>query len=251
MDYSTPRTAFNTMITGFTSPDPSSSRDGTGWHGKAAFQGHTFMHLVYTPAGGTAVDKWYGQTGGAEKTKGKLADYAAIKAGDFWWTTDSGHQNTEQQLKNWANNANTLDDSHGGTTPLVVKHVWQLKAGSNTGATLQALLDPKGSQNPQGHDYSRFGLDVDATGGGCSALAGEAMRAAGFTEQDGWEFKKLCPIVGFDPLFDPNYIPKFSANPLTAAWPDTGDTTNRQLRFYDVAKIVEWIVNNPDVSTAP
>ncbi len=249
-DYSTPRTAFVSAIDNYIY-----GADLEGHHGADASLGHAFLCLIYngpspTALGMNTLERWSGQTGGPKGGKvGLFNSWSYFRKGEAFWEPQAGRENETVELIYIANtyssaSAVSIINFDGNPVPMVASHdfvlypkkIWMLANYIN-----------------HVHDFSRFGLDINETGGGCASFVGQAMTYAGFTEQVYWEMARILannnqfPVVPFDflPLIpDENKVIEYLelaeeayvSNPLTSTW-----GVGKDINYFDTAYLAIWI----------
>jgi len=234
VDYTSPQSMKDSALYGFFHPDNDGS--SAGWHGKSAWFGHAFAHLVYqTPDTTTAVDEYYGSTGLDQYLE--TAWHALW--GDIAWFSYEGHRNTSAELAPWLANNNTIWTSYsaqtqtlGETTKLVQDHTWVVKP--SVALDLYRILHPQGGTTSQGRNYSTYGLDLAATEGGCGTLVGLAMEAVGFTEQAGWKISAFGPV---------------NSTIDQSQWGTADDADHDSLVFFDTGKMATWMRQSASTGT--
>ncbi|HVT87415.1 MAG TPA: Calx-beta domain-containing protein [Tepidisphaeraceae bacterium] len=229
MNYNSPQAMRDAGLFGFTHPD--TDGQSSGWHGKDDWYGHAFVNLI-NRVPGTNVNEYYGATG--QDQSQWLDTLVHGLWGDVPWFTFNGHRNTETELSQWIHNTNLIWSSWdpgtqtlGAAMPLVQQHTWIVKP--SVARDLNQLLSPVDAGHPKGRDYSKYGLDVSSTQGGCVTLIGTVMAAVGFNEQVNWKIAD-----------------RFAPRDITVDQSQWGpnDANHRLLNFFDTGLISSWMIAN-------
>ena len=262
-DYTTPRTAFGSLMEALQEPD-SSLRGGGNWYG------HGFWRVTYSGPDATSIVpetnesgssdriRWSGKTGGKDGIFfPNLDNYHSFRDGVVFWHSDPGtdHGNGNPFRSNFdtftaAGNVITNFDQQA--VSIMAYHDFALHP---------ALLKKASDYADNVHDFSTFGLDIDDTKGGCASYTSLTMKHMGLTEYELFEVKRHLqeeygevnefPVVSFasalpsipvsDPLPDSYYATAKSiyiADPSTTAW---GSGAARVVNYFDPALLAIWI----------
>jgi hypothetical protein len=225
-DLTSPASVLADLITSsFYHADPLGKKEG--FHGMASPMGHVFICCSYEgpaiawtgpdgPASAGRFLDWTGQTNDQKMngTPSAIREILSVLRGDLMWSVQPGQRNSADELQRLVKTLHGdktfgLEPMHhlqtdpGLNSRFIVSHEWRLPARS-MGRLIEYLAK---------RDYSRFGIDVDATGapdesgpesggdpipfsgGGCGSFVGLCMAYAGIHDQSHWWQTGRFPLV--------------------------------------------------------
>jgi len=260
IDYSTPRNA-NTSLFNAMHPTRHDGIKRPFARGDDNWYGHGFWCASYSGPGDTSImtanetgpdgakEYWSGKTNGPGGSTS--AQHTALKEGKVFWFIEPGLQHGR---------LSTVDTYQTAASPSI-----RTPAGEDMKiiAWHDFILPPKMLQKictyPGRHDFSKYGLDIGATEGGCASYVGLTLKDAGMSEHLKWEVRNhlitthsvsnefpVVVIPGWDwfwawsisaviELARDNFI----ATPGTDTW--GGYTPAWQLNFYDPGLLAKWM----------
>jgi hypothetical protein len=194
---------------------------------------------------------WSGKSSGSGGGSVESARRTHLKEGKVFWFAEPGVEHGKRPEAETYQTATSppIRTPHGEDMKIVAWHDF--------------ILPPKLLQKictyPGRHDFTKYGLDIGATEGGCATYVGLTLKDAGMSEHLQWEVRQhLTASHGVANLFPVVQIPgwdwfwawseeavitlardNFIATPGTDTW--GGYTPAWQLNFYDPGLLAQWM----------
>ena len=251
-EYTTPRTMLLSYLNGIQYRD-------FKFHEECAFMGHGFAKLE-ARAKSLEFNEWTGQTGMSKGDFITESVLTAIRQGVIFWTTFSGHENTQAELEKYWDDffITPISDSilNDKAIPRKMVATVEYRVLPNTMMLLREYQAAK-------HNFANYGLDTTikpSTLAGCGSYVKLLTEYAGLTDSTSWVTDEMMPLIelpsipstwaGLLYLGVEATLASAKAdildNPISGAW---GSGSNpRSLRMVDPCKIMDWI---DDENSAP
>ena len=258
IDYSTPRNANTSVFNAMLKPDPVKTnplqytREAYNWYG------HGFWCASYAGPGDTSImtanatgpdgakEYWSGKSSAGDADK-----RTALKEGKVFWFAEPGVQHSQP--------ATVEPFQAPASPPIRTPHGEDMKIVAWHDFVVPPKLLQKICTYPASHDFSKYGLDIGATEGGCASYLGLTLKDAGMSEHLEWEVRNfLSTTYGVSNEFPVVPIPwldwmgawsiaavielardNFAAATGTDTW--GGNTPAWQLNFYDPGLLAKWM----------